>query len=358
MPTRVLFHTYTTLGSGPFYYIDNGYIRGLKKAGCAVRIWNGGNINQLIRLLKEFRPNVFLGYLRGGAANNYGNHSWARGQMFEALMNYKIQHGMQVALWTHPDVQKLTKTLELSLVEGDVSGADKFYHQPPPPLDAENEIINNKFIDLILHTYSSEVTRCCYQYWRDHGIPVLETPLAADDAIYRRPIIRRKKSFDISYIGGWWPFKSTQLDKYLLPLDQNLNNRLTVFGRGWPHLSKGTISDRDFRKVVWKTKISLVFHEPSQIQGKSIHVNERIYKLYALGAFTICDNNPCLHEYFSDDEIVIAKEPEELTELCKFYLNNDSTRNAIAMKGYRAVLARHTYYHRAKTILTALQSRQ
>lgn len=358
MRTRVLFHPYAFLGAGPFYYIDSGYIGGLKKAGCEVQVWNGKDIDRLKLLLDEFRPHVFLGYLRGSGSYNYGNHSWTEEQKIEALLDYKKQHGLQVALWTHPDVQKMTETLELSLVEGDISGADKFYNQQPPPSDVERELVNNQFIDLILHTFSSEITECCYQYWKNHGIGVHETPLAADDVIYRPPIFRKRKSFDISYIGGWWPFKSTQMDKYLLPLDRSLANQLTVFGRGWPHLSKGAISDQKFREVVLKSKISLVFHEPSLVQGKSLHVSERIYKLYALDAFTICDNNPCLHEYFSDDEIVIAKDPEELVELCKFYLAHNRARNTIARKGRRAVLARHTYYHRVKSILGVLKTQQ
>ncbi len=215
-------------------------------------------------------------------------------------------------------------------------------------------MLQENFIDCILHPYSSAITSLCFRYWTDNGIYVLEEPLAADDYFYKPPFIKRKKKYDISYVGGWWPFKGMQLDKYLFPLHKSFSDRLHVFGNGWPHLSGGFINDREFKQTVYKSKINLVFHEPSQVQGLPLHVNERIFKIYALGGFAICDNNPCLHEYFTKDEVKICSSPNELIELCTYYIKNEAARTRIIKNGRRAVLARHTYKKRAEKLLGLL----
>ena len=105
---------------------------------------------------------------------------------------------------------------------------------------------------------------------------------------------------------------------------------------------------------MWQSRISLVFHEPSQVQGQPVHVNERIFKIYGMGGFAICDDNPCLREYFSDDELVTASCPEEMIEKAKYYLQHPKERQSIARRGHHAVLQRHTYTHRARHLLDTL----
>ena len=337
--------------AGPFKYIEWGYIRGFEKAGCKVLVWDSKDMDFLDEILTNFRPDAFIGYLRGSKHYNYLNFEWCEGKIIESLMSYRKNNGLKVALHTHPDVQTMVKKLNLKLMDGDSSGADKFYKQPPPPTVIERRLVEEQFIDFILHPYSAEITRTCFTYWADQGIKVIEEPLAADDTFYKPPYLKRNKNYDICYIGGWWPFKGIQLDRYLLLLSKHFGNNLAIFGKGWTHLSQGIISDRQYKKIVWRSKINLVFHEPSQVQGIPIHLNERIFKLYALGAFAICDNNLCLKEYFKRDEIVMACCPEQLIDLCKFYLTHKEARDKIANKGREAVLKKHTYKKRAERLL-------
>ncbi|MBI5142516.1 MAG: glycosyltransferase [Nitrospirae bacterium] len=351
-PVRVLYQPYTDITQGPFKYIESGYIRGFERAGCEVVVWLGNSADELRSILASFKPDLFIGYLR--RPGDFLNYEWMSGEMFELLLEHRRKHGMKTAMHTHPDVQRLVEHMHLEFQPGDPSQAGNFYTQPPPPTAMENILVSEKFIDLILHPYSRGVGETCFNFWVSHGVSILDEPLAADDAIYRKSYLPRFKKYDISYIGGWWPFKGIQMDRHLFPLKDRFGERLSVFGRAWPHLSAGPVSDDEYRGIVWKSRVNLVFHEPSQVQGVAVHVNERIFKLYAMGAFAVCDNNPCLREYFDDDEIVIAENPADMVEKCVYYLGNDVARKRIAENGHKAVLNRHTYLARARKLLKVL----
>ncbi len=347
---------------GPFRYIETGYIRGLAKAGAEVLVWDGLNIDFLRKALEHFSPTLFIGYLRGGSSCQYKTFEWTNCHAYDLLASYRKSTGMMVALHTHPDVQKMKSkfNLTLSFSKNDVSCADMFYNQLVPPLPAEKRMVNDNFVDVILHSFSKEVSKHCFTFWKDKNVIVLEEPLAADVACYRPNRLYRPEWIDISYIGGWWPFKGIQIDKYVQYIDKHYKKHIRIYGRNWPYLSRGLVSDRKYKELIWASKINLVLHEPSQIQGYPIHVNERIFKIYAMRQFALCDDNPCLREYFNENEIVLCASPEEMLDKCKFYLNprNAHIRKQYCIRGYHAIKSRHTYMHRAKNLFKTLVTLQ
>lgn len=342
------------MDQGPFKYIENGYVKGLEKLGCSVKIWYGQDNAQLNDILRNHQPELFIGFLR--SPGDYNNFAWTRGKLFESLNQYRNNTGMKVAVQANPDLQDYVKGMDLTAVGDDFSTGISFVSQPATPTKDEQALVDASFIDLVRHHYSRRVAEQCLTFWSKNGVRILDEPLAADETIYTRPLFPRIKKYDITYIGGWWPFKGKQMDRHLLPMNIFFGNNLAVFGKDWPHLSRGVISDKDYVSVIYRSKINIVFHEPILVQGLSVHVNERIFKLYAMGAFAICDNNPCLREYFNDDEIVIAENPEDMIEKCAFYLKNPSARRRIAAKGHKAVMERHTYEVRARKLLESMRA--
>ena len=160
---NILYQPYLYHGKmreGPFKYIESGYLDGFKKNGCDVAVWDGRDLEHLDNLLSGFRPDIFVGYLRG--SGDYQNFPWVSGPSFERLKDYRLRTGMKVALHAHPNVQELVKHLRLDFVENDPSNAGKFYSQPPPPTPEERNLVDEAFIDVILHPYSSEVTRTLF----------------------------------------------------------------------------------------------------------------------------------------------------------------------------------------------------
>ncbi len=349
---NVLYQPY--LLGGPFRYIESGYIKGFEKNSCRIKVWDEYTPEILRSILEEFKPGLFVGYLR--TTSDYKNYPWIKNDCFAVLNEYRKKTGMKVALHTHPDVHKLTRFLELEFsADNDLSNAQSFYGQESPPNNDEKKLVEENFIDLILHYFSKEVTTTCFDYWINAGIPVLEEPLAADDSVYTKKM-SLVKNIDISYIGGWWPFKGQQLDKFFMPMKKEFGGKFKIYGRDWPHLAEqeGHVTDKRFNQITHRSKIAIQIHEPSQVQEKRIHVNERIFKLLAMNAFAVCDNNPCLYEYFDEDELVVCSTPEEMVDKCKFYLKNSGLRKEVSLKGYKAVMERHTYTVRAKTLLSFL----
>ncbi len=351
---RVLYQHYSSLKHGAFKYIDKGYINGFKAMGHRVAIWDGEDHARLAKVLDEFKPDLFLGYLRKPGV--YNNFIWTNSPSIDKLLAYKKQKGLKVALYTNPDVQSVFGEMQLGFCNNDISNAPDFYEQPAPPVEQEKALIDNSFIDAILHCYSETVTGSGYQYWLKSGIPVIVLPLAADDTLYSLPLIswHHPQFTDLLYIGGWWPFKGQQLDKFLAPMREKFQDRLKIYGKGWSDSEIKPVSDRQFNRKIWGSKINLVFHEPSQVKGQPIHVNERVYKLYASGCFTLCDANPCLKEYFEEDEVFLCETPEEMIDKAEYYLNNSSERLAFRKKARNAVLAKHTYRHRIQKLMNAL----
>ena len=58
-----------------------------------------------------------------------------------------------------------------------------------------------------------------------------------------------------------------------------------------------------------------------------------------------------LEEYYEPGkELAVASSPEELVDQCRYYLNHEYERKAIAQRGYERTIAEHTWSHRLRDI--------
>ena len=102
------------------------------------------------------------------------------------------------------------------------------------------------------------------------------------------------------------------------------------------------------------SKINICIHEPTLVQPQALHVSERIFKVAGLGGMIISDNNACIKEYFTEDEVVIVRHPEQMVEACKYYLEHDEEREAMGKRAMDKVLDIHTYKRRTRELLNLL----
>jgi spore maturation protein CgeB len=85
-------------------------------------------------------------------------------------------------------------------------------------------------------------------------------------------------------------------------------------------------------------------------------VNQRAFDVPACGAFLLTDRQASLEALFEVGEEVIAyNDIDEIDDLARFYLRNDSAREAVAAKGRGRVLREHTYRHRLGEIVRRLR---
>jgi spore maturation protein CgeB len=76
-------------------------------------------------------------------------------------------------------------------------------------------------------------------------------------------------------------------------------------------------------------------------------MNQRVFDVPAAGAFLITDRKRQLFKFFQEGvNLVTYENPEELSELVRFYLARDAAREKIARKARDLILSRHLYRHR------------
>lgn len=190
-----------------------------------------------------------------------------------------------------------------------------------------------------------------YEQWTTHGATLISLPLACDTTVYVDADIREESKFDgveLAFVGGYWPYKARQFDKYLKPYE----NRLTVFGYSrWPYAGYGgPISAEDEPALLRQARLCPAVNEPhAEILGGEIC--ERVYKVLGSGGMCVTDATAAHRDVFAADELLVPRDLNHYNALVADVLNDDALCLAYRDKGRKAVMNRHTYAHRARRIL-------
>jgi spore maturation protein CgeB len=140
----------------------------------------------------------------------------------------------------------------------------------------------------------------------------------------------------------------------LLPTDRGL----AVYGRGWtperldPRYLAGELVPNDVLAGFYAAA-GIVLNDHWTDMQREGFLSNRLYDASASGAFVISDAIDGLREEF-DDGVVAYHGRAELHVLVEAYLADPDARAARAARARSAVLARHTFDHRAQEILAAV----
>lgn len=329
-------------------FIEPGIIRGLSAAGHETCLWDGTTKAHLDLILKEFKPEIFLGYMRN--KKGHFNSEWMVSDCYPMLLEYRKEHGLRTYMTTNPDMLKVFSHFNVphTLIRTNRG----FYNQAINGTPEERKLVGDKFVDVVTHIWSDNLNESGFKFWNDEGVKVVSFPLAADHMEYDKPE-HAKDEYEISFIGGWWAFKGEQMKKFAWPMKKEFGSRFEIYGREWPKYSKGHISDEQANRIFQRTKIGICFHEPTFVQPAPFHVSERVFKVCASGGFALCDNNPALYDFYNEDadlQIVIAQNPNDMIEKTHYYLDNPEERIVIAKRGYDHTMKHHTYKQRVKEL--------
>lgn len=191
-----------------------------------------------------------------------------------------------------------------------------------------------------------------YGQYRNCASPLISLPLACDDGRYfPEPNNKKYANLEMVFVGGYWPNKAIQFDKYLRPYE----NSLVVFGHTeWPYKGyEGLLPDDDERILYQNAKLCPAISEPhAEINGDIV---ERVFKVAGSGGVAITDVLPYYGEIFSEDEILCPRDIPHYHELVSRALKDEDFNARYRASGIKAVLDRHTYVHRAKEILSRLK---
>lgn len=190
-----------------------------------------------------------------------------------------------------------------------------------------------------------------YQHWLESGNKLVSLPLACDDERYfPEPGNAKYSDVEIAFVGGYWEKKAFQFEKYLRPYE----SRLTVFGYSrWPYRGyRGLLADDDERLLYQNARLCPAISEPdAEVTGDIV---ERAFKVLGSGGLAVTDAVPFYRELFDEHELLVPESVEHYHILVKRALQDDEFSARYREAGYRAVQERHTYVHRARTILDLL----
>jgi spore maturation protein CgeB len=280
------------------------------------------------------------------------------------LKEYKEKHGLCVVINSFPsNLRDLFGNWLDKTAEHIDAGVKSFYLQPERPNKTEEKILKSSFIDLMTSRFAYENMHILYKNYLKYNIPILEEPPAADSDFYCNTsiydhLIKEIPEYDLLYIGNCWSFKWSQMGPYVRKLKEVFKDRFKVFGRGWPEgISQGSLGNQMLARYVKNAKISLAFHEPSQVLPFATSGNERIFKQLALGAFVVSDSCATFKYYFEEGKhFIVGKSPHDMVKKVLHFLKYHKEREEIAKQGQSFVLEHHTYANRIKRIFAVLEN--
>lgn len=198
------------------------------------------------------------------------------------------------------------------------------------------------------------VSESCLEYyrvWERHGQRLQSLPLACDISLYERDTSPPKFSgVHIAFVGGYWPNKARNFDLYLKPYEREL----TVFGYAqWPYAGYGgQLAEEDEPRLYRDAVLSPAINEPhAAVTGD---ICERVYKVLGSGGLCVSDLAPGHRELFGKEELLVPESLDDYHDIVRAVLRDPEAFTAYREAGYQAVRSRHTYAHRAATVLDIL----
>lgn len=296
---------------GAFGYITDSWINCLRDKGHDVRRWDGTQESW-----RAFRPHLYIG---------------ASGHK----QPIPPQHGAKIALHVNP--------------------------YGPVAIDGINESPDSIKWTLAqkpnaVFGYGQEDDRLLWSYWTTrHGIPWVPMPTAADRTFFKEIVPLDQRQYDVVYLGGYWQYKGTTLDAYLLPI--LMKGEMSYKLHGWGHwptgVCSGILPDDQATQFLNSGRVGPCVSE-RHTHSHGIDIPERVFKTILCGLLAVHDAVPALRKMLPS--IVLCQTPEQFYQECLYYSRpeNFHDRLKIVRQQQAEVLAAHTYHHRLAKLFETL----
>lgn len=192
---------------------------------------------------------------------------------------------------------------------------------------------------------------------------------------------RTRFNSDVGFLGGWEPRRETLLDAIT-----QTGCKLKIWGYAWDHLIDGKWSPRRtirLRMLAGQDAFHIHKNErlAAALQGNEVYGDKyayalsgarisvgflrhvcpdqhttRTFEIPACGSMMIADRTDEHQEFFEEGkEAEFFSTQEELVDKTKFYLQNESLRETIALNGYQRCLdSGYSYEYRLRRVLAEL----
>ncbi len=186
-------------------------------------------------------------------------------------------------------------------------------------------------------------------------------PFASDPELHRPVELtsaeRLRYSREVVFVGSYYPNRAAVLE----PLSEF---ELGIWGPSWNRVGKNSrlfpfINDRrvgheEWRKIYSVAQMVAVVHFQDGITPCS-QASPILFEALACGAFVLCDEQRDARTLFKDGEhLVFFKDPEDLFEKVRYYLDKADLRSRIAAAGRNLVLEKHSWRARMQQFLSEI----
>lgn len=154
--------------------------------------------------------------------------------------------------------------------------------------------------------------------------------------------------YDLGYVGSRWGslYRGNILewDGYFQPLVDQVENAC-IAGRG---TTVGPVSVEKHIEILKKSKICPVIHASSWKVEKGIM--DRFWTVFSLGRFGVIDNEGIL-DFYDEDEVVLARTPEEYIDKSLYYINNVEKQKPYIEKALKRIKSEYNQQNTWSRIL-------
>jgi spore maturation protein CgeB len=188
--------------------------------------------------------------------------------------------------------------------------------------------------------------------WIRNGFNVKSLLLGADVFDYTRGKEVPAFKSDITFVGGYWKYKARTLDKYIIPLcKESLKYNIKIFGNQPWGVSQyyGFVDNKYIKDIFKSANICPNIHEKHS-QDLGYDIVERPFKLMSNKCFVISDYVEGLRKLYNEDQLVMAKDPEEFLHLVRFFTEYPEETKKYIDEGYKETILNHTYFERISDI--------
>ena len=218
-----------------------------------------------------------------------------------------------------------------------------------------NQDASWRFNDFILprkdrYTYFITTHNMTVPWFHENNMKVIKSQWGGS-SLYTKQA-EKQYQYDVSFVGQRHGIRPQMINA----LNQ-AGIKVHLFGQYW----KGHPDDHGFVPfdemidVFNNSKINLNFSNPFHI-GTTPQIKGRHFEIPQCGGFHITTPADDLESYFvSNREVIIVDNMLDMVNKIRYYLENDSEREAIATAGYNRMLEEHTWKKRFINILKEIE---